>query len=155
MNRQTFELLKEGEEQEVCDFVMQVFMEAVATDYSPEGINEFARYVTGEALRKRLQGNHFALVARDDDKIIGMVEVMENRHIAMLFVGSDRQGTGVGAELVRRSLSLIRSHDPHVREITVHSAPLAVGFYRRLGFREDGPENVVNGIRFIPMSLRF
>ncbi len=42
---------------------------------------------------------------------------------------------------------------PGVRELTVNASPNAVLAYERLGFTPAGPEQTVNGIRFIPMAL--
>ena len=36
--------------------------------------------------------------------------------------------------------------------MTVHAAPQAEGFYRRLGFHEVAPEQVKNQVRYVPME---
>ena len=67
----------------------------------------------------------------------------------MLFV--TLQGRGVGKELFRRAAARCKEVHPELAEITVNSAPGAVDAYGRLGFKETGPEQVENGIRFVPM----
>ena len=37
--------------------------------------------------------------------------------------------------------------------ITVNSAPFAIGFYHKIGFKDTGKEQTVDGIRFLPMQL--
>ena len=49
-----------GEVGRVSNFLRNVFGEFVATHYSPEGIQEFHRYIDPEFLTKRIQTDHVA-----------------------------------------------------------------------------------------------
>lgn len=150
----SFRPIAPSEASKVCELAMRVFNEFVAPGFSAAGIEEFARYANSDALDERLRGNHFVLVAEAVAEIVGVVEAKDNRHISMLFVSSSGRGQGIGAGLVRRAIQLCQSNDPAVSEISVHAAPDAVPFYRQLGFREQGGEQVMNGIRFFLMSLQ-
>ncbi len=54
------------EAEHVCSFVRTVFGEFVAPHYSPEGIQEFHRYIDPERMAKQIQNDHVAWVAESD-----------------------------------------------------------------------------------------
>lgn len=147
-----FRSLRPGEERALSDFVLGVFGEFVAPLYSREGQREFAAFVNPDLFRRRAQSGYFVLVAVAGDEIVGMLEMREHEHISLLFVDGRLHGQGIGRELLRRALAEVRQRRPGVREVTVNSAPGAVSFYERLGFRATGPEMTVNGIIFTPMA---
>ncbi len=143
-----------GEETEVCDLVSRVFNEFVAPGYAQEGIQEFFKYVKPESLLTRFQANHIFLVAVVGDKIVGVIEIRDYDHVSLLFVDPQFQRRGIARELLRRSLATCHRHKPDLAEMTVNSSPYAVPIYEKLGFRQTEPEQVKNGIRFIPMVLK-
>jgi GNAT superfamily N-acetyltransferase len=138
---------------EVNDLVVRVFDEFVAPDYVAEGVREFLKYVTPEALLSRSQANHFALVAAELNQIVGMIEVKDNDHVSMLFVDKAFQGRGIARELWRHALGICRSNQPGLKQVTVNSSPFAVPIYEKLGFRPQGGKQVKNGIEFYPMAI--
>jgi GNAT superfamily N-acetyltransferase len=143
--------MRSGEEQTVADLAARVFNQSVAPGYADEGVQEFLRYATPGLLQQRSRAGHFVLVAEDAEEIVGLIEVRNCEHIAMLFVALP--GRGIGKELVRRAVARCRSESPGVAQVTVHAAPGAVEIYGRLGFVATGPEQLENGIRFVPMAL--
>jgi GNAT superfamily N-acetyltransferase len=146
--------MKAGEEQQVCDLVVRVFSEFVAPLYSPEGVHEFLTYAADSGqLRDRLRANRFVLVAEIQGRIVGAIEVRNCDHISLFFIDGKSQQKGIGRELWRRALDVCLANRPEVAKITVHSSPNAVSAYQRLGFQAEGPEQTVNGIRFVPMAL--
>lgn len=149
----SFQLMQPGQEIRVCDLITRVFEEWVAPDFSPDGVQEFLKYVQPDALRERSQANHFALVATMGDEIVGVIEIRNHEHVSLLFVDQAHMGVGIGRELWRRALDICRREKPDVREISVNSSPYAVPIYEKLGFRQTEPERVVNGIRFVPMAI--
>nr|WP_172327114.1 GNAT family N-acetyltransferase [Mangrovicoccus sp. HB161399] len=60
------------------------------------------------------------------------------------------RGTGIGAQLMFAALDAIRA-EPEVARIKLSSQVPAVGFYRNLGFTEDGPEYDDAGIPHVDM----
>jgi ribosomal protein S18 acetylase RimI-like enzyme len=133
--------------------VMQVFHEFVAPDLSPEGIASFVAWANPAALAERLRGGQSALVAARGDRIVGLIELMPPEHIAMLFVDTTMQGEGIGRGLFEEGLRRIRAAYPEVKTVRVHASRYAVSFYRRLGFRESGPEREEDGILYTPMRF--
>ena len=78
-------------------------------------------------------------------ELVGMLHLREPRHVAMLFVRSPFQRSGIAR-------ALLASAGDASCEFTVNSSPNAVGAYERLGFRVTGPEQCVHGIRFTPLQ---
>ena len=142
-----------GEETRVCELVSLVFNEFVAPLYAQEGVQEFFKYVDPVLLWKRSQENHFVLVATIQDKIAGMIEIRDHNHISLLFVDRQFQQRGISKELLRRALEICLQQEPKLAEVSVNSSPNAVQVYEKLGFYQKSPEQVKNGIRFVPMVL--
>ena len=145
--------MKPGEENEVCALVARVFNEFVASDFSPEGIAEFYRYAQPTAMVQRCKATNRVLVAEENDRIIGMLELKGFDHIAMLFV--EIQGRGVGRELVEQALQICRQGGQAVQRVTVHASQYAAPIYRKLGFEVEGNEQTENGITYLSMFFRF
>jgi GNAT superfamily N-acetyltransferase len=96
--------------------------------------------------------DHFVLLALAGGDIAGMVEIRRHRHVSLLFVSPGFQGKGVGGLLLEKAVELCRKTDPQLREMTVNSSPNALRAYERMGFAPTGGEQVICGVRFIPMK---
>ncbi len=149
----SFRPMKPGEEAGAVDFVLSVFTEFVAPQFSQEGIAEFKKFICADAFAERLSAGNIILLAESGPKIVGIIEMRENSHIALLFVESLYQCKGIGKELIRRSIEICRNRRPDIKKITVNSSPNAYNAYKKYGFRGIDDEKVKNGIRFIPMAL--
>ena len=114
---------------------------------------KFENYASAHALRMRHCDNHVTLVADEKGRIVGMLHLKDACHISMLFVCGEFQRSGVGRALIHAAVEHSQSGTDSVRVITVNSSPNASHAYRRLGFRENGSERTVDGIRFIPMQM--
>jgi GNAT superfamily N-acetyltransferase len=146
--------MKRGEEGLVFTFVSGVFNEFVAPQYSQEGVEEFMKYIQPEELSSRTQGNHFSLIAELDSEIVGVIEIRNYSHVALLFVDSRFQRKGVGRELLRKAMEICRRNELSLSQVTVNASPNSVTAYERMGFKPTDAEQCVNGIRFVPMALR-
>lgn len=122
----------------------EVFDQFVAPYYQPEGVTEFHRYASADALSQRHVSGHATYVAERGGELLGMLHLRAPCHVAMLFVQSSLQRSGIARAL------LASARDANC-EFTVNSSPNAVAAYERLGFRVTGSEQCVHGIRFIPM----
>jgi len=150
----SYSFILEGEEQKVCDLVLRVFDTFVAPEFSDEGVREFKSYVTPELFAKRLKANHFVLIAKQSNTIVGMIEMRGNHHISLLFVSLGFQKRGIGKQLFVNALTHCQTNMPTLAEVDVHSSPNAVSFYESLGFKQNGDKQIKNGISFIPMLLK-
>jgi len=133
----------------VSSLACEVFDKFVAPYYQTEGVVEFHRYASVEALSQRHESGHFTLVAEQSGELVGMLHLRKPSHVSMLFVQSSRQRSGIGRGLLAAADALAGDMD---REFTVSSSPNALSAYERLGFRITGLEQCVHGIRFVPMQ---
>ena len=134
--------------QEIVELVLGVFDKYVGSGYSLEGQSVFRMYCHSDSMRTRLtEGSSFCLVAIFKQNIIGMIEVRNGNHIALLFVDDRCHKNGIAKNLI--SLAIEKSK---VTEIDVNSSPYAVDIYRRMGFEQLDDEQIRDGIRFIPMK---
>ncbi len=127
---------------------LAAFNEAVAPSLGAAGIATFGSVAAADAFAARLQGDNHILVAEQDASVVGVVELKEGRHLAMLFVDPACQGQGIGHALFRAIL-------PQVREpvLTVRASLNAVPAYLRYGFVLDGEVGEFNGLVYQQMVL--
>jgi GNAT superfamily N-acetyltransferase len=149
----TYRIMKHGEEAAIVDLVLRVFAEFIAPQYSQEGIAEFKKFACTDALADRFLAGNAILLAESKQSIIGVIEIRENDHVALLFVERSHQRKGIAKELLLRSIEVCRERNTDINRISVNSSPNAFGAYQKMGFTGDRDEKVVNGIRFIPMVL--
>ena len=145
--------MRPGEEVELSQLVRRVFEQSVAVLYAPEGVTEFLRFASSEAIGERANENCRVFVAQTAHEICGMVEVRDHQHISMLFVEPEVQRRGIGRSLLRRAIEFCRKENSQLREVTVNSSPNAVEAYGRFGFVVAGPEQEEKGLRFTPMTM--
>jgi len=138
-----------GEEEQVCELVLDVFMKDVAPCFSGDGIAEFRKYASPVALTERAEDGHVVLVAEMDYEPVGMIEVRQEEHICFFFVDRAHQGKGIGTKLLHEAIDLC-GKPPF---LTVNSSPNSVQVYEQLGFTATDEEQIKNGIRFTPMKL--
>lgn len=148
----TISKIASGEEQQVLDLVRQVFDSNVAPAYCPLGNEEFYKYLRLEDFLKRIQTNHQVLVARDSAaQMVGVLEIRDSFHISLLFVREDLQRSGIGRALVEQAIAVAKSAG--AISMTVNSSPNAAAGYESFGFRVVAEEQIINGIKFIPMTM--
>lgn len=132
---------------EAFELAVRVFMEFEAPDYPTEGVNEFKHSLADSEYIRNLS----TYAAFDDSgNIAGMLATRNSgRHIALFFVDSAYQRLGIG----RRLFELAKNDCPD-EVMTVNAAPYAIPIYQKLGFNVKDVEQIVNGIRFTPMTAQ-
>ena len=146
--------MKHGDESQVFNFITGVFNQFVAPEFSQEGIDEFMKYIQPDALVNHLKKNHFGILASVGSKIIGVIMAREYNHVALFFVDSQHQRRGIGRELFRKALEYCSRHDVNTSQITVNTPSNSVNAYKNLNFEPTDKEQCINGIRFVPMTMR-
>lgn len=149
-----FRPMRGEEASAVSELVFSLFSEFVGSDYSEEGILEFRKFVSPEALELRGSENHSMWVAETGGILIGMIEIRDGNHVALLFVDKSYHRHGVAKDLLRAALKESRATAPDLERVTVNSSRYGIPAFEKLGFRQTGPERDVNGIAFIPMAMR-
>ena len=145
--------IRPGEEGEVCRLVERVFGQFVAPEFPQEGIDEFLRFAHPAAMAERCATGQVVLVAEHAGRIVGTLELRGLAHIAMLF--AETPGRGIGRALFDEALRICRGSTAATGQIRAHASRYAVHIYRKLGFEAEGPERTENGIRYVPMMLRY
>ena len=154
MSEIRYRLMKTDDADAVSAMVLSSFEEYIAGEYTPLGLEEFRKYASAAALKERASQDHFVGVATTADSLVGMIEMRQNNHVALLFVDKAFHRQGVARALLDDALGEARRHQPDVERVTVNSSRYGVPAYEKLGFRQTGPERAVNGIVFIPMAMR-
>ena len=126
---------------------LAAFTAAVAPSLGKAGIATFESVAAADAFAARLHGDNHILVAEHENRIVGVVELKEGRHLAMLFVDPACQGRGIGHALFEAILSKVR--EP---VLTVRASLNAVATYQRYGFVLDGDVGDFNGLVYQPLS---
>ena len=148
-----FEEMKEEELKETLELVKKVFDEFEVPDYTDEGVTNFYKFIAYDSILAHIKNNFKIFVAKSENNIIGMICIRDYCHIAMLFVDKKYHKNGIGTELMNYAKNYCQEKNGDNYKITVNSAPFAVGFYHKFGFKDTGKEQTVDGIRFIPMQL--
>ena len=150
----TYKLMSPGEEEKVINIVSTVFNEFVALQYSEEGVIEFYKYANTRALAERSKINHFTIIAEQDNEPVGIIEIRNNNHIPLFFLKPQFQKKGLGKQLLHYAIEVCSQNNTDLQKLTVHATPNAVQAYEKMGFIPENTEQCINGIKFVPMSLK-
>ncbi len=146
--------MAKGEEERISQLIEDVFAEHIDPLYPKEGRLAFRKYIRPSAILHRRSPNYIHLVAESSDgdqRLIGVIEIREYRHVSLFFVKTKYQRKGIGRRLLEAACAECR-RKKRTAAITVSSSPNAVPAYQKLGFKAAGVETITNGIRFIPMK---
>lgn len=122
-----------------------MFQQYEAPDYTQEGIEEFYKSIHDEKYLSELCW--YGAFVQDD--LVGVLATrIAGTHIALFFVEGKYHRQGIGKQLYQAARA-----DNHSNVMTVNSSPYAVPVYHKLGFKDTGSEQMVNGLRFTPMEL--
>ncbi|MBN2525861.1 MAG: GNAT family N-acetyltransferase [Deltaproteobacteria bacterium] len=152
MTSWTISEMTPAEQAQTFALVERCFNEYVRCDLTDAGVTEFFR-----AAREMIfesPSNHFLLVARADDMIVGMCDVGDFHHIRLFFVESSFHRRGIGRALITASERRCLNHHSAEMVMDVNSSLFAEPVYTRLGFAGTDGVQEVNGIRFVPMKKK-
>jgi len=143
--------LQKEDLKETVELVKRTFNEFEAPCYNDMGVDSFYKFANYENLKNEIENHNInMLVATDYKKIIGMIAIKNNSHIAMLFVDKNYHNQGIGKNLIREAKS---EYNLNNEDLTVNASPYAIEFYKKIGFEKIEDEKEVDGIKFIPMKL--
>lgn len=142
--------LKREEIEPAMALVWQVFSEFEAPEYSAEGVETFRAFIQPEEISALLDAGELRIWgAYAEGSMRGVLAEKGTGHICLFFVLKEFHGQGIGRALFDCYLAVCRR--VQVQYMTVNSSPYAVPIYRKLGFSDTAPEQLTNGIRYIPM----
>lgn len=144
--------MQTGDENKSFSIVEDGFYEFVKRDLTEEGTLEFFR-ATCEMIFEKPEG-HFIFVAECDDDIIGMIDVREQGHVCLFFVKNIYQGKGIGRKLMELAQTQLNHENHREIDVDVNSSLFAVEAYEKLGFEKLEDVQMINGIKFVPMTKK-
>ncbi len=145
--------MRSQEIEAVSGLVERSFRQAVAPQYSPEGVGTFLDFASPERIRQRINPDHHFWVAEVEGSLAGVAELRNPAHLTMLFVDPDFQHRGIGRCLFEACLAQVHMAFPDAKTLTVHASPNAVEAYQRLGFYPTDVPQERDGIKFLPMQV--
>jgi len=95
------------------------------------------------------------LVAIRDDRVIGTLRILDHggaARVGRVAVRAAARRNGIGARLMQHAAGV--AADRGCAEIIVHAQIAVAGFYRRLGYREEGDQFEDAGIPHIAMRKK-
>ncbi len=128
---------------------IDAFSLAVAPSLSHEGVETFKSIASVDSLLIRMSEDNMILVCEEHGRVVGVVELKEGRHIAMLFVSPDYQKRGVGRDLISAILPFASAVT-----VTVSASHNSVPAYLKYGFTCAGDPDIKSGLAFQPMQLK-
>ena len=135
------------------ELAWKTFNEFDAVDYTPEGRQNFRKFLDDLTLLRLLgQGDYLLFVAILYGTTVGMLTLRDRVHISLLFVTGDCHRNGIGSALVELAAETVAA-EYGGSFLTVNASHYAEPFYRKLGFVVTGSEQVQDGIRYTPMVL--
>ena len=145
--------MEKGEEQKTYELIVGVFHEYVAPLYSEKGVATFLNMLSTDGLKEMSNGpGSFVILAKDESKIIGMLSVINENHIALIFVDPEHQRKGIGKNLIHEAIKKCQHRNPDLSAVSVSSSPNSKSFYKEAGFEVLGGESNEEGMRFTPMQ---
>ena len=137
--------IEDSEYETASEVVLLTFLDCVASSMEPQGIKVFHEFATAEAMRSHDAIGSSTYVALDGAHLVGVLHVRDSNHISLLFVLPAFHGKGIGR-------ALIDFADQSSRLLTVNSSINATHSYESYRFSASGPEQVTDGILFVPMQ---
>ncbi|WP_269791397.1 GNAT family N-acetyltransferase [Stenotrophomonas sp. Iso1] len=128
---------------------MAAFMASVAPTLGDEGIATFQKIAAADAFAMRKDQDNVMLLAEVANQVIGLIELKQGRHIAMLFIAPGQQRSGVGRRLVAEALNHARGD-----QVTVSASLPSVPAYLSYGFHCSGDVAESAGLVYQPMERR-
>ena len=144
---------RKEEWESAMELAFRVFLKYEAMEYGPEGIRNFAEFLTDEMLKKMfLTGRYLLFVAVKGDELIGLITLRSGNHISLLFVNETYHRRGVGKALVKYLQEYMLVNTSY-EKLTVNAAPYGIPFYHKIGFKDTGIQTRKDGIIYTPMEF--
>ena len=130
-------LIEERDLQRVSALIQNTLLVSNLADYDLEIIGNLLSAFSPQELRALARKRRIYILEKDG-VLLGTIG-LENARVYNFFVPPDRQGSGIGGELLDFVENQARSEG--WRNLTVDSSLTAVSFYRNKGYRRTGEQN--------------
>ena len=130
-------LIEERDLQRVSALIQNTLLVSNLADYDLEIIGNLLNAFSPDQIRL-LTGKRRIYILEEDGVLQGTIGLQDDK-IVNFFVSPDRQGCGIGGQLLDFVENQARSEGR--RRLTVDSSLTAVSFYRAKGYRRTGEQN--------------
>jgi GNAT superfamily N-acetyltransferase len=130
-------LIEARDLQRVSALIQNTLLISNLSDYDLEIIGNLIDAFSPNQLRA-LAGKRRIYIYEEDGVLLGTIG-LEDGKLYNFFVSPDRQGSGVGGELLDYVEKKAKAEGR--QKLTVDSSLTAVAFYRRKGYRQTGEQN--------------
>ena len=154
MDTKKIEKYQDGQEIAIHQLIKRVYDELVSIDYSDEGNKIFYDWIQPSRILERQKSQINLLVALVDSKLVGMIEIRDNKNISLLFVDKEYQGQGIAKRLFHESLKICIQRDSALDKFYVHASPFSIPIYMKLGFEATNVMQVQFGIKYLTMEMK-
>jgi GNAT superfamily N-acetyltransferase len=111
------------------------FRELAAADWQPDANEGFLAESSPVVLRNKLQSPAYAAIAETETRdAAGFILITDPSVLTLLFVHPRYLRQGIGRALWEAARAHIESAFPQIKTVELNATPVAVGFYRSLGF---------------------
>ena len=131
-----------------------MYDEYVSIDYSDNGNLFFYDWIQPTKIAARQESRNNLWVAYDDKRMVGMIEIRENKNISLLFVDKEYHGQGIARKLFQEALNISIERDPSLQTFYVHASPYSIPIYHKLGFVAQDEMKMEHGIKYLPMEMQ-
>ena len=130
-------LIEERDLERVSALIQNTLLVSNLADYDLETVGNLQGSFTPDQLRS-LSRKRSIYVFEQAGLLLGTIG-LEGDKVYNFFVSPDRQGSGIGSELLEYVENRARAEGR--RKLNVDSSLTAVSFYRRKGYRRTGEQN--------------
>jgi GNAT superfamily N-acetyltransferase len=154
VNAIRIEPYQSGREMEIYQLVRRVYDEFVAHEYTEEGNRVFYDWIADANIAQRQKDRINLWMAFIDAKLVGVIEIRDNNHIALLFVDKLHHGRGIAKKLLHEAVKNCLQSDPELEAFHVNASPYSVTMYKKMGFVATNSMQVKFGIKYMPMEMK-
>jgi len=152
-NNIVFDEMKINDINNVSNMLNNIFDEFVGKDYSENGIKTFKDYITPKNILERFNNKTSKFyIAKNNNEIIGILEVRNIEHISLFFVKKEYHGKGIGKKLLDNYIKTLKQDNIGIKIISVNSSFFAENIYSKMGFIKTNEIQERDGIKYIPME---
>jgi GNAT superfamily N-acetyltransferase len=130
-------LIEARDLQRVSALIQNTLLISNLSDYDLEIIGNLIKAFSPDQLRV-LAGKRRIYIYEEDGVLLGTIG-LEDGKLYNFFVSPDRQGSGVGGELLDYVEKKAKAEGR--QKLTVDSSLTAIAFYRRKGYRQTGEQD--------------
>ena len=144
---------KQEDAESISKLICLLSAKFISHEFTTEGKETLLNSMSVGEIKKHIQTGFKFFLALEDNHIVGVVGIKDNRHLYHLFVAERYQRRGIATRLWQVAMqACIEAGNPG--EFSVNSSIFAEQAYKAFGFVVQSEPQVKNGVVYIPMKLK-